>query len=500
MRRSPGRVRRIRYGLALLLTACSLPVTAAGANLQWLDALRELDRNHTRVSALVVKLDDLSTIAAIHPDGRLIPASVSKLFASAGALEQFGPDHRFVTRFATAGTVTDGVLDGNLVFVGGGDPSLDTPDLRSLVQRLKAAGVRRVTGGLILDNGLFGPLSCTIEDRCKALTRTGDAYGAPLSSVGTDFGTVRITVYPGDQAGDDARVGLTPLGLPGYVIDNQVTTGNPGARPRLAAWRESDNGRNTLHLRGALPAGGPHQSFYRAVADAAAQARRVLTTLLADAGITVEGKAVVRTVSGAEMTTLAAIRSDRLDQMLIAMQNFSNNYMADTLTLGIAAARNYDSMALPYATEPLKQLADRAMLETYPERADKIPPPHLASGSGLSVNSRLSARHVIALLSYMYHQSALFPAFYGAIPAPVAPAASALEHGNDQWLNRIVAKTGTLTEPISVRSLAGYFRFQNGDFGAFAVIINGTENRPMIGFHDSVTAYQKDIEAILAEH
>lgn len=93
MRRSPSRARRIPYGLALLLTACSLPVTASGTDLQWLDALRELDRNHASVSALVVKLEDLSTIAALNPDRRLVPASVSKLFVTAGALKQFGPGH-----------------------------------------------------------------------------------------------------------------------------------------------------------------------------------------------------------------------------------------------------------------------------------------------------------------------------------------------------------------------------------------------------------------------
>ncbi|MEX2575165.1 MAG: D-alanyl-D-alanine carboxypeptidase/D-alanyl-D-alanine-endopeptidase [Halofilum sp. (in: g-proteobacteria)] len=500
MRRSPGRVRRIAYGLALLLTACSLPVTASGTNLQWLDALRELDRNHARVSALVVKLDDLRTIAALNPDRPLIPASVSKLFVSAGALKQFCPDHRFVTRFGTTGTMTDGVLHGDLVFVGGGDPALDTQDLRSLVLRLKAAGVRRVTGSLILDNGLFGPLSCTIKDRCEARTRASHSYSAPLSSVGVDFSTVEVTVYPGSETGDEARATLTPAGLPGYIIDNQVTTGGPNARPRLSAWRESIDGRDILHLRGEVPANGGHYRFYRAAGNAVVHSRRVLETLLADAQIEVEGKATVRTVDETKLSTLAAIRSDRLDQMLIAMQSFSNNYMADTLTLDIAAARGPGSLTLPRAAEQLEQLARQAILETYPKHSSEFTAPFLTSGSGLSVDGRLSARHVIALLKHMYHDNALFPAFYGTMPVPISAVSSTLKHGNEQWLTRIVAKTGTLTEPMSVRSLAGYFRFRNGDFGAFAIIINGTEKRPIIGFHSSVTAYQKDIESILAGH
>lgn len=131
----PGRFRHLSYAATLLLTTCVFLASAPAAHAQWLDALRNLDHNHAKVTAMVVDLDDMSTIAALHPDKRLTPASVSKLFATAGALEQFGPDHRFVTRFASAGRVADGVLHGDLVFIGGGDPMLDTRDLRALIQR-----------------------------------------------------------------------------------------------------------------------------------------------------------------------------------------------------------------------------------------------------------------------------------------------------------------------------------------------------------------------------
>ncbi|MDN5849270.1 MAG: D-alanyl-D-alanine carboxypeptidase/D-alanyl-D-alanine-endopeptidase [Nitrococcus sp.] len=483
------------------ITTLALLATTAPASGQWLDELRELDSNHARVTALIVDLADMSTIAALNPDMRLTPASVSKLFVAAGGLEQFGPNHCFTSTFATGAGVTDGVVHGNLVFIGGGGPSLDSKRLWALVQRLKAAGIIRVKGHLIVDNGLFGPFTCGIKDRCEALTRAAEAYSAPLSSAGVNFGTVKVTIYPGEQAGDTARTVLHPLGLPGYVIDNQVTTGVPGTRPTLAIWREYDDGQNILHLRGKLPADGRHYDVYRAVTNAAMQTARVLATLLTDAGIEVEDNARVRPTANRVLTPLAKIKSNRLAEQLIPMLAYSNNYMADVLTLDIAAARGFESpLTLASASQTLDKLARQAMLETYPERAGDAPAPIFDSGSGLAVGNKLSARHIVALLNHMYHQAALFPTFYGAIAVPVSSISSTLKHGNHQWLTRLNAKTGTLTEPVTVRALAGYFRMHDGGFGAFAVIINGTPQRSAIGFYDTVIAYQEDIEAILAEY
>src|SRR5699024_1093277 len=116
-------------------------------------------------------------------------------------------------------------------------------------------------------------------------------------------------------------------------------TGAAGIRPRLAVWREYSDGRDILHLRGILPAGGRHYSVYRAVANAAGQTANILSTLLADARISVEGGITISTVGDTGLATLAKINSDSLGQMLIPMLTYSNNYMADTLTLDIAAAR-----------------------------------------------------------------------------------------------------------------------------------------------------------------
>ncbi len=141
----------------LLLAGMTFASYAHAASL--LPSLQALAAHGTRVSALVVRLSDRKTLAELKPDLALTPASTSKLYVAASALRQWGADYRFTTRLLGTGPVRNGILRGNLVFAGGGDPALTTPQLFVLTRRLAARGIRRVTGQLIIDAGYFGRIA-----------------------------------------------------------------------------------------------------------------------------------------------------------------------------------------------------------------------------------------------------------------------------------------------------------------------------------------------------
>src|SRR5690606_29387862 len=89
--------------------------------------------------------DSGEVIEAHGGDILLPPASVAKAPTALYALHALGPEHRFVTRIrAQGGTIRNGVLRGDLVLEGGGDPGLQTEDLAGLAQALVAQGLRRV--------------------------------------------------------------------------------------------------------------------------------------------------------------------------------------------------------------------------------------------------------------------------------------------------------------------------------------------------------------------
>jgi len=102
----------------------------------------------TSSSALIRRLSH-------HADASVNPASVMKLFTTYAGLSLLGPDHVWRNRVYTDGPVRDGVLHGNLVVRGSGDPKLVVERLQELLAQVRAAGVREVRGDIVLDRSVF---------------------------------------------------------------------------------------------------------------------------------------------------------------------------------------------------------------------------------------------------------------------------------------------------------------------------------------------------------
>ena len=104
-----------------------------------------------RVTAVAIDLNDLAVIGERNADLRLTPASLTKLSIAAASLDAWPADKTFRTRLMSAAAVKDGVLAGDLILQGDGDPSLDDHSLWSLVAQLKGAGLTAVRGNLIVN-------------------------------------------------------------------------------------------------------------------------------------------------------------------------------------------------------------------------------------------------------------------------------------------------------------------------------------------------------------
>jgi D-alanyl-D-alanine carboxypeptidase/D-alanyl-D-alanine-endopeptidase (penicillin-binding protein 4) len=271
---------------ALLLGLALAPALAAASSLEALIA-----RHGFSPEAVGVVVEDVATgrRSAAHRAGEPgLPASTLKLVTAWAALETLGPEHRFTTRLWRSGAISDdGVLAGDLVLEGGGDPLMDLDALMALAWALRAAGVERVAGRFILDDSTMPSLPVVNPDQPVEA-----GYNAGVGALSLAFN--RVERRP---AADGGMVTLPPL------------------RERGPAWSR-------------LPFDGPASV---PVQDAGLHAAWVFHDLAQSLGIVLA--APERTGRPSELVLVADQQSRTLREIVQAMLLYSNNQVAEIIGL-----------------------------------------------------------------------------------------------------------------------------------------------------------------------
>jgi D-alanyl-D-alanine carboxypeptidase/D-alanyl-D-alanine-endopeptidase (penicillin-binding protein 4) len=479
--------------LGVLVSCIALTCLSAPAIAEW-KSLATLEREGAQVSASAVDLGDGSVIQKLNADTRLTPASLTKLITAAASLQQWPADRMFRTSLLATGEVHNGVLAGNLILRSAGDPSLDDHSLWALAAQLKGYDISSVAGGLTISLSPFGTVVCGTKDRCDAQRLSDRAYNAPIAALGVDFGNWCLIVRP-TQVGSNAQVrGCGVSRLP-IRVSGEIKTVAEGVRQSVWVERITGAEGDEIRVGGNIPMGAD-QRIWRAMSDAAHGVGLLLIETLRELGITVTGPVVVTQLPPPENAReLAMTEGLTLRELLGRMLRFSNNYIADVLTMDLAADTT--------GTSPTDLLSASQVLTQFLSRVPHNSPtedrtPTLYSGSGLTVENRLSANDVTAVLSYQYHNVAHFPAFYGGLTVPREAPYEFMRKGGDAWLDRVTLKTGTLNDPVSVCGVAGYLRKRDGGWIAFAAIVNGGPGRNHVPTESAMRAIQSDVEEILA--
>jgi D-alanyl-D-alanine carboxypeptidase/D-alanyl-D-alanine-endopeptidase (penicillin-binding protein 4) len=196
---------------------------------------------------------------------------------------------------------------------------------------------------------------------------------------------------------------------------------------------------------------------------------------------------------------LAQVEGLTLREQLGRMLRFSNNYIADVLTLDLAASLENEA--------PTDLAAASGILAGFLQRTQRIAklttpksPAPIFSGSGLTPENLISANELAGLLAYQYRDTRRFPAFYGGMVVPRDAPFQFLRTGTPDWLDRVALKTGTMDTPHSVCGIAGYLRKKDGGWMAFAVIVNGGARMPRVPLFRAMAAARGDIEKILERY
>lgn len=418
---------------------------------------------------------DLMRHNALRP---MNPASIIKLFTTLAALERLGPSWTWKTPVWLDGTVTaaggDGVLEGNLVIKGSGDPRLTIERTWMLLQRVRQMGVLEIRGDIVLDQSAFEASAAS----------AGDFDGEPLKPYNVqpralmlNQRTVSYSFTP-DPAAGVARITAEPA-LAGVRVDASV----PLAPGPCQDWRGdlkaqwADPSRVRFSGRYA-PSCGERQ-WHVAHPDPENFDARFLQALWSSMGGRLQGR--VRQGRAPERAPTFEWSSPALGDVVRDINRYSNNTMAQLLALTLAA-QSAPTGAAVGATEArgwLQQWAT-SRLEQSRTPADAVRPSGtlvIDNGSGLSRDQRVSAEHIATLLQQAWI-SPVLPDFMSSLPATGAPDGTLRRWQREA--GRAHLKTGSLRD---VAAVAGYALAPNGQRRIVVVMIQherAQEARPVL--------------------
>jgi len=259
----------------------------------------------------------------------LCPASSLKTVTTGAALGILGPDFRFETALAaTAPLNAQGVIEGNLLLVGGGDPTFAQEDLKKLADAAVAGGLKRVAGRLLVETAVFPQNPVNEHWNWGDI---GNAYGAGAFGLNLDHNRLEVRFQPGAQPGAPARFlegGPAPRDT---RWENQVLTGPAGSGDEVVVYSEPYG--RTITLSGTVPAGERSFAVAGAIPDPPALAAELLRARLTSAGVNfAEGPGPF---PSAARTTLATHQSEPLAEIIDHLHKVSDNLEAQCLFLTI---------------------------------------------------------------------------------------------------------------------------------------------------------------------
>lgn len=426
---------------------------------------------------MVVSLDAGDTLFAVEPDSALAPASNLKILTSAAALRALGTEYRFRTYVITNGEVDGGIVDGDLILYGTGDPGISDrfyprkdEVFHRLIDQLAALGIHTIKGDLIGDASYFpGPLrppGWEADD-------LNEHFAGAVSALSYNENVVSFQVVPSGSGQRPIVTTVPPHS--GLQVLNTAETVTGSVRPRLAILRDHPlepvrvQGRVGVGTRDvwrqmtvSVPAHFAISSFRASLKERDIEIHGGIRIVETPAE-SVLGKLSAPALGRRSARVLARHISEPLPAYLEVVNKESNNLFAELLFRTVGRVIEGIGSSKASARAIWSELEDIGVDMSSVVQLD---------GSGLSAGNRVSAATFVDVISQMAN-SPEWTAFWASLP----------EAGRRRGLRRMYrtaavgnlrAKTGTIA---GVSALSGMVRSANGERLAFSIIVNDTRSQ-----------------------
>lgn len=403
----------------------------------------------------------------------LMPGSTMKIVTLAAAAERLGWDYVYDTQLVAEGPIDSGILHGDLVVVGSGDPSIvDAGGVAEGIftgwaETLKSDGVRTITGRIIGDDNAFD------DEALGPGWAWDDLQGrdaAGVSALQYNENTIQVTIAPGAAIGAPAIIMLTPAGSD-LDLDNQIATAAAAAVPAIAARRSPGSSR--LVLRGSIPLVSEPIARVVSVNNPTLFFVTALRNALTAHGIDVRGAAAdiddvddLRDAPSLAGGTLLVIHhSPPLSELATRLMKDSVNLYAETLLKTIGATSGA-------ATFEGGRTAAAVTLQPW-----GVAPAGVVQvdGSGLSRYNYVTPDSLVTVLMHVDRRDGMREPFEGSLPIAGRDGTLAARMKGTAAEGNARAKSGTLA---NVRSLAGYVTSADGEPLVFAIVANNFGTMP----------------------
>jgi serine-type D-Ala-D-Ala carboxypeptidase/endopeptidase (penicillin-binding protein 4) len=436
------------------------------------DALRQAKIPLNSVGIVVREVHGSTPLIQVNAKQTMNPASTMKLLTTYAALELLGPAYTWRTEAYTDGKLENGILHGNLIIKGYGNPKITSEHLWLWLRELRNRGIREIQGDLIMDRSAF---AWQENDPAAFDNDPGRAYNVSPDALLLNFNAIRLRFIPSD---DTVQVFTEPA-LAGITLDNRLTL-----KPqRLCGdWDGNINVQltgNTIRLQGTYPSPcGEHDKAINLLAHAQ-YFEAVFRSLWQEMGGTLSGSARDGITPDAAVL-FATHYSQPLSEIIRDINKFSNNVMARQVFLSLSLNKVTPSRNMP--PQPLREitpsngkaapasieLSELALRNWINNKGFDFPELVLENGSGLSRKERLSPLNLSLLLQDI-QLSPYSAEIEASLPIVGVDGTMRKRHDNCAVTSHAHLKTGSLE---GVKSIAGYLQSSSGKQWILVFIIN----------------------------
>jgi len=415
--------------------------------------LADSSMKHAILGLYVVNTATNATVYDINAETGLAAASCQKIFTSIAAMDLLGHDYRFKTELGYDGNIKDGELNGNLFFIGYGDPTLgswrfnetkDSVVLNKWMQEIKKLGIKKINGNVYLDNSKFSynpiPGGWIWDD-------IGNYYGAGHWGLNWHENQYELVLQPGEKVGDTARILRDEPFEAAPILDNYIITAKKGSGDNAYIYS------TPYSPLGFVDGTIPQQDELFTIAGAITQPSVLINDLIRKIfKNTILIKDIIRSETASNIFHKAISKPSKIFYTHYSPSLDSINYYFLKRSINLYGEALIRTMAYEKNGFGHTDSGVNIVRKYWQERGIEKSALHIMDGSGLSPQNRVTAHSLVTALQDAKTRD-WFNSFYFDLPE----------------YNQMKLKSGSIG---GARSFAGYHTAKDGTQYTVAIIVN----------------------------